>query len=254
MLARLPVPAIIAHRGASYHAPENTLAAFQVAIQQGADAIELDAKLSRDQQVVVIHDQTVDRTTDGSGNVDEFTLSELKRLDAGGWFGDKFTGERIPTLDEVFACLGEEASINVELTNYASPLDPLPEKVADLVESRGLTDRVLFSSFNPLALIRIRRCLPRAATALLAYRGRAGAWARGPLSALIPHQALHPHHSDVTPRLIDRAHAKHLRVHAYTVNEEEEMSRLLRLATDGVFTDDPLLGLRVRTRLQAMPA
>src|SRR5512141_2609782 len=101
MLENFPKPFLLAHRGASTHAPENTLPAFELALEEGADGVELDAKLSADGKVVVIHDATVDRTTDGHGRVSELSLQELKALDAGASFGDRFRGVRIPTLDEV---------------------------------------------------------------------------------------------------------------------------------------------------------
>ncbi len=146
MLDMISNPVIFAHRGASNYAPENTLAAFDLAYRQGAKAIELDAKLTADGQVVVIHDQTVDRTTGGSGRVKEMRLAQLKELDAGSHFDVSFKGEPIPTLDEVFAAFGPFLFINVELTNYASLLDPLPEKVAGLVKKHKLSQRVMFSS------------------------------------------------------------------------------------------------------------
>ena len=178
ILDQLSKPAIFAHRGSSAHAPENTLAAFELAIRHGADAIELDAKLSADGHVVVIHDQTVDRTTDGTGKVRELTLAQLSELDAGSYFDIAFRREPIPTLEQVFQAVGYGILINVELTNYASPTDPLPEKVAGLVRKFGLEKRVLFSSFNPLALVRIRRILPEVPVGLLALPGLDGAWAR----------------------------------------------------------------------------
>ncbi|MBU0511232.1 MAG: glycerophosphodiester phosphodiesterase, partial [Chloroflexi bacterium] len=118
MYAQLPRPAIFAHRGASAYAPENTLAAFDLAIRQNADAIELDAKLSADGHVVIIHDQTVDRTTDGTGRVSDLQLAALQELDAGCTYDEAFRHERIPTLGEVFDAVGRKILINVELTNY----------------------------------------------------------------------------------------------------------------------------------------
>jgi glycerophosphoryl diester phosphodiesterase len=108
MFAQIAQPAIFAHRGASAFAPENTMAAFELAVQEKADAIELDAKLTADGQVVVIHDQTVDRTTDGRGRVGDMSLAQLRQLDAGSHFARAFQGERIPTLDEVLAALGDK--------------------------------------------------------------------------------------------------------------------------------------------------
>jgi glycerophosphoryl diester phosphodiesterase len=241
MFAHFPQPAIFAHRGASAHAPENTLAAFNLAIRQGADAIELDAKLSADMQAVVIHDQTVDRTTDGAGKVNRLTLAQLRKLDAGSFFDIAYCGEMIPTLEEVLQTVGFAIYTNIELTNYASPLDNLPEKAAGLVKRLGLQKRVLFSSFNPLALLRIHRLLPDVPIGLLAFPGRSGAWARSWLSRLIPHQALHPEAGDVTAKLIKREQSNQRKVFVWTVNDPEDMHRLFSLKVDGIFTDDPQL-------------
>src|SRR5512145_3196062 len=123
MLASLPKPLIFAHRGASAHAPENTLAAFELAIAQNADALELDVKLSADGHAVVIHDTTVDRTTGSEGRVKDLSLAELRSLDAGTFFSEKYSGERIPTMEEVFESVGKRILINVELTNSNSPRD-----------------------------------------------------------------------------------------------------------------------------------
>ena len=175
MINELSRPAIFAHRGSSSHAPENTLPSFELALRHGADAIELDAKLTADQQVVVIHDQTIDRTTNGSGKVNSFTLKQIRQFDAGISFDIAFQNTPIPTLDEIFKTLGHAIFINVELTNYASPTDKLPEKVAELVKGHGLEKRVHFSSFNPLALLKIHKLLPTAPIGLLALPGINGA-------------------------------------------------------------------------------
>ena len=114
-------PLVIAHRGASMYAPENTLAAFELAIEMGADAIELDTMLTADGIPIVIHDHSLDRTTDGIGSVSSKTVAELKLLDAGSAFDIRFAGERIPTLEEVFSAVGKKIMINVELKNYVSP-------------------------------------------------------------------------------------------------------------------------------------
>ncbi len=121
MLAQLPHPMIFAHRGASAHAPENTIAAFLLALTQGADGIELDAKLTADGHVVVIHDQTIDRTTKETGRVGNMSLAELIELDAGSHFDVAYEGEPIPTLEQVFEALGKKTFINIELTIRSLP-------------------------------------------------------------------------------------------------------------------------------------
>ncbi|HEY9089295.1 MAG TPA: glycerophosphodiester phosphodiesterase family protein, partial [Anaerolineaceae bacterium] len=153
-------PLVLAHRGASAFAPENTLAAFRRAVELGAHGVELDAKLSADGHIVVIHDQTVDRTTNGSGKVRQKTLAELRELDAGSKFRPAFAGETIPTLEEVLESVGRQCLVDVELTNYASPFDPLPERAAALVRRMGLQAQVIFTSFFPGNLARARRVLP----------------------------------------------------------------------------------------------
>jgi glycerophosphoryl diester phosphodiesterase len=253
-LSILPVPAIIAHRGASAYAPENTLAAFKLALQQGADAIELDAKLSADHRVVVIHDQAVDRTTPHRGRIRDLAFDDLRAMDAGSHFDDAFKGEPIPSLEAVFEEVGSETYINVELTNYHSLFDDLPQKVAELVHKHNVSERVFFSSFNIIALIRIHRLLPDAPIGLLAISGKAGSWARGWMADLLTPQSLHPERSDATCQLVEKAHRKGRKVFVYTVNQEEEMRRLFSIGVDGIFTDDPVLGLKIRGKLESMPS
>jgi len=252
MLESLTKPTIFAHRGASAHAPENTLASFELAVTQGAEAIELDAKLTADEQIVVFHDQTVDRTTNGSGKVLELPLAALKELDAGHWFDTSFHGVTIPTLEDVFEAVGRKTFINVELTNYASPGDLLPEKVAELIKRHELQEWVMFSSFNPLALRRAHKILPTIPLGLLALSGFSGSWARSILGFwLVPYQALHPETKDTNPKLISRQHAKNRRVHTWTVNDPADMERLFRWGIDGIFTDDPLLAQKIRSQVLA---
>lgn len=246
MLPSLSRPIIFAHRGASAHSPENTIAAFTLAIRQGADALELDAKLTSDGHVVVFHDQSVDRVTSGSGRVKDMKLAALRELEAGSHFSPKFTGEPIPTLDEVFQAVGNQTYINIELTNYTSLLDDLPEKVAILVQRHSLEKRVLFSSFNPIALRKIHRIFQDIPLGFLARPSSQGKTARGFLGKLlVPYQALHPHFSDTTQPLVDQLHRTGRRVHVWTVNQPEEMKRLFELDIDGIFTDDPLLARNV---------
>lgn len=251
MYSNLPRPTIFAHRGASAYAPENTLAAFSLALRQESDGIELDAKLSKDGHVVVIHDSTVYRTTGVHGRVRDMTLAELRTLDAGSHFDIAFKGEQIPTLDEVLSAVGRLAFVNIELTNYANPFDELPEKAARVVRKHNLTDRVMFSSFNPVALRRVKRLLPNVPIGMLAFPGSKGGWQRARLmESLLHYEALHPEAGDVNPGLVERLHNKGKRVHVYTVNTAEDMRRLFRLGVDGIFTDDPVLAREVLSRLQ----
>ncbi len=238
-------PTIFAHRGSSVHAPENTLAAFELALEQGADGIELDVKLSADGHVVVMHDNTVDRTTNGIGPVKSLTLKELMKLDAGSKFPQKFEPQKIPTLEDVFEALGSKLFINIELTNYSSPADELPDKVVAIVQKFHLESMILLSSFNYIALCRARSILHTVPIGLLAFSGTAKLIFQSRLIRFDPLIALHPALKDFTPQLLQTAHKKGTRIHVYTVNQAEDLERLFTAGVDGLFTDDPALAIKV---------
>ncbi len=238
-------PTVFAHRGASAQAPENTLAAFELAVEQGADAIELDAKLSADGHVVVMHDDTVDRTTDGTGRVESLTLSELTSLDAGVKFSPKYKSQKVPSLDEVLELVGGKILINIELTNYASPSDDLPDRVVSLVKKHNLDRSVLLSSFNIVSLIRARSLNPKLPVGFLTHRGEASAALHSRLIRFGPLVALHPIGYDITPQLLSYAQKTGCKVHTYTIDQPEDMRQLFRMGVDGIFTNNPSLALQV---------
>ena len=240
-----PHPLVFAHRGASAHAPENTLAAFELALAHGANGVELDVKLSADGEVVVIHDATIDRTTGEKGHVSKLTLAALRELDAGSFFSEEFRGEKIPTLAEVFETIGRRTLINVELTNYSTRNDGLANKVCDLVKRFGLEERILFSSFLSSNLERTRGLLPDVPRGLLALGGWMGWWARSFGFNFGDYQALHPNLDDVTPQQVARVHRLKRRVLVWTVNTSDDMRRLISWGVDGIFTDEPKLATEV---------
>ena len=245
MLSSLPKPIIFAHRGASIAAPENTLAAFNTAVQLGAQAIELDVQLSSDGHVVVIHDHTVDRTTNGSGTVRHMTLAALKELDAGSFHDPSFLNERIPTLDQVFQEVGQKVFINIELKNDDALFDNLPEAVARIVQSHQMHSKILFSSFNPIALYKIKRILPEVPCGLLVFPGLLGSLTILLGRLFIRYEALHPNAKSVTPSLVEKVHLAGQKVFAYTVNHPIEMQKLFAMGVDGIFTDNPELGIKL---------
>ena len=229
----------IAHRGASAAAPPNTLAAFEAALQLGADGIEFDVRLCVDGVPVVIHDATVDATTDGSGAVGRLTLSELKELDAGSWFDPAFAGERIPALTEVLETLGGRMLLNVELKGGALLNDRLARAVANAIELHDLAGHVLLSSFNPLILRRLQRYAPHLDTGLLTT---SSAWLKSVIGrAMSPSglAALHPHHTLVDQGYVRWARQHGYRVHVWTVDDPTEMRRLIRAGVDGIITNVP---------------
>ncbi|HUV27124.1 MAG TPA: glycerophosphodiester phosphodiesterase family protein [Anaerolineales bacterium] len=239
-------PLIFAHRGASAFAPENTLAAFETAIQQKADLIEVDAKLTADHHVVVIHDQTVDRTTDGSGRVADLPLAALRELNAGYNFRDQHPHETIPTLAEVFEVCAGRIRINIELKNFATPFDRLPEEVSRIIDYYQLHSEIIVSSFHPIPLRRFRDLSPEIPIGFLAKRGLPGFLSRSWLGrAIVPFDALHPEKGDISPSLMSKARRFGYHIHTFTVNDPVEMAYLITLGVNGLITDDPQLARQV---------
>lgn len=232
-------PLVIGHRGASAYAPENTLAAFRLAFELGADGVELDVTLTKDGVPVVIHDDRVDRTTDGHGAIKQMTLAEVKRLDAGAWFGEKYHGERIPTLAEVLDAVGARGIVNVELKSMTPQSAGLEAAVVQVIEQARAAEHVLISSFNPFALYRTMQLngrLPRGllyADDLPIYLRRA--WLR----PIARPTALHPKHTMVTTEYVTWARHKGYKINTWTVDEPDEMKRLIALGVDAIITNKP---------------
>ena len=233
-------PLVIAHRGASQRAPENTLEAFRLALEEGADAVELDAKLTADGAVIAFHDPTLERTSDGRGRPGDLDLAQIRRLDAGSWKGSRFRGARVPTLEEIFADLGRHLLFNVELTNYQTPEDRLVEHVVDVVKAMGMESRVLLSSFFRRNLAQARSRAPEIPLGHLVGPTRLTVldWWK---AVVVPTEAIHPFWRFASRGLVRRWHGEGRRVIVYTVNEAARMRHLLDIGVDGMITDDPRL-------------
>lgn len=232
-------PLVFGHRGAKDYAPMNTLPAFALAAEQGADGIELDVHLTRDGHVVVVHDFTVDATTNGSGRVTEMTLDELKALDAGSWFGDAFRGVTIPTLDEVFEAVGDSLLVNVEIKSKAVETDGVEQAVADVIARHDMTRRVIVSSFNPLTLNRFRDILPQVPIGFLYQAGMSIDTEEVMKQLGLKHEARHPHHSMIDAAYMAWAITEGYRVNAWTVNDAARAVELRELGVDAIITDAP---------------
>jgi len=238
-------PIIIAHRGASSFAPENTMAAFRKAYELNADGIEFDVKLSKDGEMVIIHDQTLDRTTNGHGRVIETKLQDLRSLDAGSSFSESFAGEKIPLLCEVLEEFSDFSTINIEITNYASIGDGLANKICKLVKDMRMERNVIFSSFHPYNLLVVKNKLPMVPAALLALPGKSGRIARSNLLRWLSPDFIHPYYQDVSAEYIDKQHKKSRKVNAWTVDEESDIKKVFEEGVDGIITDNPQLARKV---------
>lgn len=243
-------PLAIAHRGGAGLWPENTLYAFERAYEMGVDVLEMDVRLSKDGVPVVIHDRTVERTTDGEGRVADFTLAELRALDAGyGWTGDggrtfpfRGRGIRAPALAEALAAF-PDARMNIEIKGEG---EALADALCGLIRAHGREDRTLVVSGRHGTIEAFRRACPEVATAASFREGmtfyaldrlRLG-WLYSPPNAFQGPEYMGKLRL-ITPRLIRTAHARNAEVHVWTANEAEDMRRLLDMGVDGIMTDYP---------------
>ncbi len=234
----------IAHRGASGHCPENTRASFLRAIELGADMVELDCQVTRDGAIVVIHDDTLDRTTSGRGRVRDHTLKELKALDAGSWFGASFAGEEILLLEEAIEVLRGRIALNLEIKGEDAP-GRLEIQCVGIVRSLRFLDQTVFSSFSPPRM-RLVRDLAEDARIGVLMENRKGAWQDGfALAEELAAEALHPELTLLDGPPVDEAHRRGLEVRVWSVNRPDDMEWLARLGVDGIFTDYPERLLRV---------
>lgn len=237
---------VFGHRGAKAYAPMNTLPAFELAFQQGADGIELDTHFSKDREVVIVHDFTVDSTTDGKGRVKDMTLAQLKALDAGGWFGKSFKDVRIPTLDEVFEAVGKKLFINVEIKVEAPDTEGLEQAVADRIARFGLQRQVIVSSFDLPVLERFRQIMPEVAVGFLH-----STTLDEPLKNALHNlrfEAVHPHHSLIDVAYMAWAKSSSYHVNTWTVNDPARAVELRDLGVDAVITDNPDIILKALGR------
>ena len=227
-----------AHRGASAYAPENTLEAFKLAAGQGADGVELDVQLSRDNELVVAHDETIDRVSNGSGYIKDHTLSELKKLRFNRLFPE-YRDASIPTLGEVYELLRPTGLVvNVELKTGIVPYEGIEERVLDLASEMGMGDRVIYSSFHHPSLVKLKMLDPSVKTGLLYSDGWIDVASYGRYTARV--DALHPalyHMQD--PELIPSARSLGLALHVWTVNDEEYMEMLVRQGVEAIITNKP---------------
>jgi glycerophosphoryl diester phosphodiesterase len=227
-------PWVIGHRGASAHAPENTLEAFRRAVELGASGIETDVRMTRDGRFVLLHDARVNRTTDGSGSIDQLGLDAARKLDAGSWFGEEFAGERVPTLEEAID-LGAKLNVWLYLELKLEIESAMAYALVDTLRRARRLERVVLLSFDAATLDLLRSTDPRVLTGLLA--GRSGPTIEAARRAGA--RLLAPNHQRITPRMVRRAHEAGLAVVAWTVNARREMRRLLEMDVDGIMTDWP---------------
>jgi glycerophosphoryl diester phosphodiesterase len=243
----------IGHRGASAYAPEHTFAAYDLALEQGADYIEIDLQMTADGVLVALHDKTLNRTADAPegvpeqycrGLVSKKTLEQIKMCDAGSWFSPEYAGEQIPTLEEIFQRYGTSVNYYIETKNPdAAP--GMEEELLRLMGEYGLIEpaaenwQVLIQSFSAESLMKIHELEPSLPLIQLYWAGTSKSIQRD-LDAVSEYAVgIGPYKKDVDAALVEAAHERCLAVHPYTVNTEEEMEALIALGVDGMFTNNP---------------
>lgn len=230
-----PAPAVIAHRGASAEAPEHTIAAFELALEQGADGLALEVHLSADEHPVVFSDFTVERTTDGAGVLAGLPVRQLKRLDAGGWRGRRFAGQRVQTLQEVLERFRDRTRFWLELKGGPAVYPGLEERVVSTIEIYDVIDRVLVQSFDRAVLEAVRRLQPDLRVGLL--------MAQAPLdrTALEPggRQAICPAVEVCSEELVAAIRDAGRKCYVWKVHEPALADRLVKWGVNGIITDRP---------------
>ena len=236
---------IFAHRGYSTLYSENTMGAFIGAEKAGADGLELDVQLTKDGEIVVIHDEKVDRTTTGKGLVKDFLFKEIRKLNANKNGQKK---EPIPSLIEVLEWLQSNKLIcNIELKNGLIPYEGMEEKVIQLVRRYGLSDRIIISSFNHYSIVYSYRIAPEIETAPLFIEGIYMPWI---YAQSIRAKGIHPKHSAMSDTILVNTMENGIAVRPYTVNKAEDMHRLFKINCTAIITDDPVKALRIRKQYE----
>lgn len=233
---------ILAHRGASYYCPENTMPAFNKAFEMGADLIELDITLSKDKIPVVFHDTKLDIKTDVNGDVRSFTLKELKKIDAGSWFGNEFIGTTIPTLEEVLQWATGKISLNIEIKPEASTNSNRPgvEDIAvELVRIYGMEKHIIFSSFSYSCIEKFKKIAPEIPAGLLYDRKSPGYTSPADLVDKYDADSFNCHWRELKRGWRQELQKQGIPIFIYTVNSALWMRRLIRQGISGIFTDRP---------------
>ncbi len=234
----------IAHRGFCSKYPENTILAFRKALEEGVDGIENDVQLTKDGEMVLIHDETVDRTTDGKGYVKDYTLEELRKLNAAVPFGDQFGFHPIPTLKEYFELVKDEPIItNIEMKTGVFEYLEMEQKLIDMIREYHLEEKVLITSFNHFTVMRMKDKAPELKYGFLAYDWRLDA---GEYTARYDIPCYHPDYHNLTWEVVEELHSHNIEINPYTIDDPEEIKDMIKKGVNSVITNCPDVVNRVR--------
>ena len=238
---------IFAHRGSKGTHPENTLEAFKEAVRLGVDGIELDVHLTKDGELAIIHDETVDRTTNGTGYVRDMTMAELKKLDSGSWFSEEFNQSAIPTLAEVLSLLKDtNIKLNVEIKSDIIPYEGIEEKVLQTLESYSYKDKAIISSFNHYSVKKVHKLDPNIETAILFMEVLHAPWE---YARSIGASALHVYLPVAFTEMSREAKRNNYPVRVFTVNDKVHIKQLIELQVETIMTDFPEIAIQIRNAI-----
>lgn len=239
-------PLIFAHRGFRAAAPENTMAAFEAALKLPIDGVEFDVQMTGDQKLVVIHDETLDRTTNGFGYIKDHTYSEIQKYDAGSWFSKEFAGQKVPLLDDVLALLSKyDVLVHIELKTGFVPYKGIEELMVRLVDKYKMKERVIVSSFNPSSIKNVKLINPSYKTALLQEEVLSNTI---DFVKELKAEAVHVNYENIDAADVERFHESDIPVRCYTVNDQADMEKIISAKVDGVFTDKPDVMIEMRQK------
>ena len=238
-------PIIIAHRGGAKLAPENTLASFDNAIALGVDMIEIDVHLSKDAEIIVIHDETLNRTTNGSGEIKDLTLHDIKKYDAGSWFGEDFKNEKVPTLAETLQTINGQCKLLIEIKGGDERYPGLEEKIIQTIKEHNATKWVIVQSFNKNSILRIKEMYPELMTYYLLgrnfnefYSEISDQMSKGN-NVEREFNGVAPHYKSLDKNKVAFLHNAGYGVFTFTVNDKSDMQKVIEIGVDGVITDSP---------------
>lgn len=237
-------PKVIAHRGLPHAAPENTMASFKEALSLGVDGIETDVQQTIDGQLVICHDELLNRTTNGTGLLKDYTLNELKKLSAGAWFNKKFISETIPTLREFFDLVHDkDILINLEIKSGVVLYPDIEKHIIDMIHEYNIGSKIIISSFNHYSLVTCKEIDSSINTGILYESGLFEPWN---YARSVGAEALHPSLYNIKPELMKGIKENNIKVNPYTVDSLEQMKYMVAMQVDGIITNysDRLITLK----------
>lgn len=236
-----------AHRGFCSKYPENTLLAFEKALEEGVDGIENDVQMTKDGELVIMHDESIDRTTNGRGWIKDYTLAELKELTANEKFGDRFPAQRIPTLREYLELVKNEPVItNIEMKTGVFEYLPMEQKVVDLLREYKLCDKVIISTFNHFTILRMQKIAPELKYGFLAYDWRIDA---GEYTRRYGVQCYHPDYHNLTWPVVEELKAHGIEINPYTIDDPADIRDMIEKGVNSVITNCPDVVNKIRAEM-----